>query len=143
MPATYDAKHLTAVQRVKMHDFDPDVTTVVAVEWMPIGEFRRFLAKFMRTIGTSATTFDIAAATSVAGANATQVKAHAVGSEPDALEDQLVLEVNIHQIREVLAGATHWSARLSFATATDEGAVVTIEANPFYERSGLTADIVA
>lgn len=142
-PATYDAEHLTARAQRKLHDFDPDGTSVTAVEWRAIEGFRRFLAGLVRTVGSSNTTFDIAVATDSSGTGAAQVKAHAVGSEPDAVEDQLWLEVDVEQMREVLAGATHWSPRISFATGTDEAVVYTEEAEPQYPRTGLTADIVA
>ncbi len=141
--ATYDAEKFLANHTVKLHDFDPGVTTVVAVEWRPIAEFRRFIAGIVRTIGTGATTFDIAAATDSIGTSAAAVKAHGIGSEPDAVEDQLFLEVDAEQIRESLAGATHWSPRISVATGTDEMVVVTIESEALYPRTGLTADIVA
>jgi hypothetical protein len=143
MPATYTSQKIGSKQAVVMHDFDPNATTVTAVSWRPIGQFRCFAAKVMRTIGTSATTFEIAVATAVGGTNATQVVAHAVGSEPDAVGDQLFLECDVEQMREVLAGATHWSPRISFATGTDEAAVVTIETDAQFPRSGLTVDIVA
>lgn len=143
MPATYSAEHLTSRSQRKLHDFDPGATTVTAVEWREIKEFRRFLAGFVRTVGISAVTLDIAVATDSSGTSATQVVAHAVLSQPDAVEDQLYLECDAEQMREVLAGATHWSPRLSFATATDEGVVLTEEAVPYFARNGLTADIVA
>ena len=141
--ATYVAEKFMANNTVKHHDFDPGVTTVVAVEWRPIKEFRRFVASLVRTIGTSATTFDLAVATDSSGTGALAVKSHAVGSEPDAVEDQLFLEVDVEQMRETLAAATHWSPRISVATATDEMVATTIEAEPLHPRTGLTADIVA
>lgn len=143
MPATYTAEHIKANQKTKLHDFDPGATTVTAIEWRPIEGYRRFLAAFFRTIGTGAVTFDIAVATSAAGAGATQVVAHAVGSEPDAVGDQLYLECDVEQMREVLATATHWSPRVSVATGTDEGVVLTEEHDPQHPVTGLTADIVA
>lgn len=143
MPATYDAEHITSRQVTKLHDFDPDATTKTAVEWRSVQGFRRFLAGLVRTVGSSATTFEIQAATDSSGTGATAVVTHAVGSEPDAVEDQLYLECDIEQIREVVADATHWSAVISFATATDEAVVLTEEHEAQYPRSGLTADIVA
>lgn len=143
MAATYTSEKIGSKYQVVMHDFDPDATTVTAVAWQAIGEFRVFGAKLMRTIGTGATTFDIAVATDSSGTSATQVKAHAVGSEPDALEDQLWLECDVEQFREVLSTATHWSPRISVATATDEMAVVTVAGEAQYPRTGLTSDTVA
>ena len=130
MVATTTAERLMATATRKLHDFDPGGTTVVAIEWRPIKEFRRFLAAFVRTIGTSAVTFDIAVATDSSGTGAVAVIAHAVGSEPDAVEDQLYLECDAEQMREVLAASTHWSPRVSVATGTDEAVVLTEEADP-------------
>ena len=143
MVATGPQVKLKSNMSLKMHDFDPGVTTVVAVEWRAIANFRSFMATFMRTIGTSAVTFDIAVATDGSGTGALAVITHAVGSEPDAVEDQLHLECNVQNMRETLAAATHWSPRISTATNSDEGVVTTIEADPQFPRDGLTADIVA
>jgi hypothetical protein len=143
MPATYSADRFLSRHAIKLFDFDPDATAVTAVGWVPLALFDRFVAVFFRTIGTSAVTFDIAAATSSAGAGATQVKAHAVGSQPDAVGDQIFLEVTAEQVKEVLATATHVSARVSFATGTDEGVVGYIRTDAQHQYSGLTADIIA
>lgn len=139
----YEAQHIRSRQATKMHDFDPGATTVTEIEWRPIKEFHRFLAAFFRTIGTSAVTFDIAVATDGSGTGVTQVVAHAVGSEPDAVGDQIYLECDAHQMRSALPGATHWTPRVSVATGTDEGVVLTEEHEPLFSRSGLTADIIA
>ncbi len=141
--ATGPEKKLSNRQKIEMHDFDPDATSVTAVGWRAISGFRTFLARLMRTIGTSATTFDIAVATDSSGTGATAVITHAVGSEPNAVGDELFLEVSVENMRETLAAATHWSARISLATNTDEMVVTTIESDPQHPRTGLTADIVA
>lgn len=143
MPATYTADRFLSENAIKLYDFDPDATSVTAVAWVPLALFSRLVAVFFRTIGTSNVTFDIAAATSAAGAGATQVKAHAVASQPDAVGDQIYLEVTAEQVKEVLATATHVSARVSFATNTDEGVVGYIRADGRFQYSGLTADIIA
>jgi len=141
--ATGPEKKLSTIMKVEMHDFDPGATTVTAVGWRAVSGFRTFMARLMRTIGTSATTFDIAVATDSSGSGALAVITHAVGSEPDAVGDELFLECSIENMRETLATATHWSARISCATNTDEMVVTTIEADPQHPRTGLTADIVA
>ncbi len=141
--ATGPEKKLSNNQKIEMHDFDPGVTTVVAVGWRAISGFRTFLARLMRTIGTSATTFDIAVATDSSGTGALAVVTHAVGSEPNAVGDELFLECSVENMRETLATATHWSARISVATNTDEMVVTTIEANPQHPRTGRTADIIS
>ena len=141
--ATGPEKKLSNRQKIEMHDFDPGGTAVTAVGWRAIQGFRTFLARLMRTIGTSATTFDIAVATDSSGTGALAVITHAVGSEPDAVGDELFLECSVENMRETLAAATHWSARISVATGTDEMVVTTIESDPQFPRTGLTADIIA
>ena len=141
--ATAPQVKLKSHNSIKLHDFDPGVTTVVAVEWRPILPFRSFLASLVRTIGTSATTFDIAVATDSSGTGALAVITHAVGSEPDAVEDQLHLECSVENMRETLAAATHWSPRIRVATGTDEMVALTLETDSQFPRDGLTADIVA
>ena len=141
--ATGPQVKLKSHMSIKLHDFDPGATTVVAIEWRPILPFRSFLASLVRTIGTAATTFDIAVATDSSGTSAAAVITHAVGSEPNAVEDQLHLECNVENMRETLATATHWSPRISVATDSDEMVVLTLETDSQFPRDGLTADIVA
>ena len=141
--ATGPQVKLKSHMSIKLHDFDPGVTTVVAIEWRPILPFRSFLASLVRTIGTSDTTFDIAVADTSSGGNAAAVITHAVGSEPDAVEDQLHLECSVENMRETLAAATHWSPRVSVATNSDEMVILTLETDSQFPRDALTADIVA
>lgn len=142
--ATGPEKKLSNNQKIEMHDFDPDATTVTAVPgWRAISGFRTFLARFMRTIGTSAVTFDIAVASDSSGTGATAVITHGVASEPNAVGDEIFLECSVENMRETLSTATHWAPRVSVATGTDEGVVTTIEADPQHPRTGLTADIIS
>jgi hypothetical protein len=143
MAATSTADRFLSEHAVKLYDFDPNATTVTAVAWVPLALFSRFVACFFRTIGTSAVTFDIAVASDSSGTGAAAVKAHAVGSQPDAVGDQIFLEVSAEQCKEVLATGTHVSARVSFATNTDEGVVAYIRTDPRHQYSGLTADVIA
>ena len=141
--ATGPEKKLSNRMKIEMHDFDPGATTVTAVGWRAISGYRTFLARLMRTIGTAATTFDIAVATDSSGSGALAVITHAVDDEPNAVGDELFLECSVENMRETLATATHWSPRISVATGTDEMVVTTIEADPQHPRTGLTANIVA
>ena len=147
----YTAEHLTSRSERRMVDFDPDATTLTLVdlvpgstdECLPIAEFRRYIAGFMRTIGTSNVAFQIIAATDADGTGATVVRAHAVASQPDAVGDYIWLEVDVEQVREALSTATHIGVRASFATATDEGVIFFERAEPMFPRSGLTSDRIA
>jgi hypothetical protein len=133
--------------KLDMVDFDPDVTTVVAAikstAWYDMRDFGSVMAKMMRTVGTSATTFDIAVSAASTGSAPVAVVTHAVGSEPDALEDQIFLECTAEQCLEVLANGRYVAARISFATGTDEGVVAYVFGDAKRSYADLTADVVA
>jgi hypothetical protein len=85
--------------------------------------------------------FEVVAATDDDGTGATVVKAHALGgATPDGQGDQLVLEVDVEQIREVLATATHYGVRLH-AAAASRAAVMVVEEHS-QEFDGLSADVI-
>ena len=130
----------------KMYDHDPagGATTVLAVAWVDMKDFGEFMATIFRTVGTSATTFDIGASASADGSSAVAVVAHAVGDEPNAVGDQLHLEISAEQLAGMsTAGLRYVSARISCATGTDEFVVSYRRAKPRFAKDGLTADIVA
>lgn len=159
MVATYAAEHLFARAEVRMRENDPDTGADAYVDlaepaagsagtptapFIPIANFRRFAAIYMTSVGTGGiTAFSIIAATSAAGAGAVAVVSHALGSNPDAVGDHVVLECNVEQIREVLAAATHVGVLVNLVTSTDEGILTFIRADPFYPRAGLTADYIS
>jgi hypothetical protein len=130
----------------KLCDFDPDATTAVAVEWqsmVDVGGLDGFVAGLMRSVGTgTVASFAIQVATSSTGAGATTVVSHALGSAPDAVEDQVYLECTGEQIKAALSGATHISAVIALATATDE-CVVLQERFGMFRQNSATTDIIA
>ena len=86
--------------------------------------------------------FEVIAGTDYDGTGATIVKAHALGSTPDAIGDFVWLEVDVKQIREVLATATHVGVRAHVTTATSQCTFVVIEER-MEEYDDLTADYVS
>jgi len=142
MASTVSTDKLMSTLKVKSYDFDPGVATVVAIDWVDMKDFDAFMASFFRTIGTSNVTFDIAVSASSSGSSPVVVKTHAVGSQPDAVGDQLFLECTAEEIKGVLAAGRYVSARVSVVTDTDEG-VVTYIRRPIRLYRGLTADIVS
>jgi hypothetical protein len=159
MAATTTAQHLFAGCECRLRENDPDTGADAYVDlaepaagaagtptapFLPIANFRRFAALYMTTVGTGGiTTFQIVAGTSAAGAGATVVVSHALGSNPDAVGDFVVLECNVEQIHEVLATATHVGVLVNLVTSTDEGACLFMRAEPLYPVAGLTADYVS
>ena len=123
---------------VKLYDFDPDGVNPVDVAWVPFHSFFGLVVGFFRTMGTGA----------VAGSGTdVAVKAHALAAQPDAVGDQVWLEVTAEEVRQACTDAglvpAAVSANVEFATATDEGVVVYIRCDPRFAKDGLTADVVA
>ena len=134
---------------VKLYDFDPDGVNPVDVAWVPFHSFFGLVVGFFRTIGTGAVDgFKILANTKADGSGTdVAVKAHALGAQPDAVGDQVWLEVTAEEVRQACTDAglvpAAVSANVEFATATDEGVVVYIRTDPRFAKDGLTADVVA
>lgn len=153
MAATYSANHLDSRSEIRLVRYDVDAALNIADlgqpqgggnSCLPIANFRRFRARLLHNVGVGAVSaFQLVAATSAAGAGATIVAAHALGSVPDAVGDQVGIECDVEQIREVLPTATHVGVRVQMAVATDEGIVFFERADPFYPRAGLTSDYVS
>ena len=113
-------------------------------ECLPVFGYRRFVAALFRSVGTgTVSAFSIVAATSAAGEGATAVVSHALGSAPDAINDQLWLETDLDQVREVLSRATHVGIQVQLATASDECVFYFERAEPFHLRGDLTTDFIA
>ena len=154
MASTATAEHLRSRLRVMSVDFDPNADTAVVATLNPAaseqcraisGGARRFMAVLVRSVGTgNVDGFEIIASTNAAGTGSpTVVVAHAAPTVANAVGDQLVIECDIEQVREVLATATHVGVRAELATSTDECIITFIEADHLYERAGLTADYIS
>ena len=153
MAATTTANHLNTLSEVKLLDFDPDsgndayvnLDNVTPAAGVPIANFRRFRAIVSPSVGTGGiTAFSIGGATDAAGTGYVAAVSHALGSNPDSVNDQVVLECTADQIREVVSGATHVLVLINQVTAGDEMKVMFERAEPFYgPRHGLTADYIS
>ncbi len=154
MVARYDAQSLLARFKVRMADWNPnsadkaivDLDPTGSGELFPIARSKRFLfGMIVNTAGATPTEieeFEIIAATDADGTGAIVVKAHALGSAPDAIGDTVWIEVDVKQVREVLAAATHVGVRAEVTAATAEATFVVIEER-MEEVDGLTADYIS
>ncbi len=142
--ATASAK-LFANAAIKGYDFDPGTTNATDIAWVDMRDYGLFACSFFRTVGTGALDgFTILANTqSDGGGTDVEIKAHAVGSEPNAVGDQLFLECTAEEIKTAGANYRYVSASCEFATDSDEGVVTYIRSKPRFPADGLTADIVA
>ena len=152
--ATYDAQSLLARFKFRMADWNPDGATKVIVdldpatagELFPIARSKRFL--FGVLVNTTGATpndlaeFEVIAGTDADGTGATVVESHGLASTPDAIGDYVFLEVDVKQIRESLATATHVGLRAKVTTATSQCSFMTVEER-MEEYNDLTADYVS
>ena len=128
---------------IKQYDFDPGATTATEIAWVDLRDFCSFAASFFRTIGTGATTFKIQASSASNGAAPVDIVTHAVGSEPDAVGDQIFLECGINDLLNAGTDLRYVSAVVSVATGTDEGVILYVRGKAKFKTSDLTADVVA
>lgn len=151
MPSNLEVQKIASQVYVKGFDFDPNVDTPVDVGWVDMRDFKYLLVSFFRTVGTGAVDAFKIIANSASDGSGTDVvvKEHAVGSEPDAVGDQLFLEISSQELGGLgdhpdnELALRYVSAQIEFATATDEGVVTYIMSGPRFPREDLTADIVA
>lgn len=147
MAQTVHPTHFRDTHSVELLDFDPDSADAVNVAWRDMREYGRFVAGFMRTIGTGALDmFTIVAASNNTGANLTTILSKTISSQPDAVGDYVFLEITADQIAHEDTsgvGLRYVSARLEFATSTDEGVVLYIRGDAQRARANLTADAIA
>jgi hypothetical protein len=144
-----DIQKLGANLKVKSFDFDPDATSATDIGWEDMRDFDCLLVSFVRTIGTSNVTLKVLAnADSAGGGTDVTVSTKTVSAQPDAVGDQIFLEINAQEVTEAaraagIEGVRYVSANMSFATATDEGVVTYIFGASHRPQKDLTADIVA
>lgn len=140
MATITDAQKWLSDNLVTVYDHDPDGTDATDVGWVDCRDYKTFVVILIRTIGTGATDgFRILANPESDGSGTDVViKTHAVGDEPDAIPDFLVLECDHTE----LGGARYVSASVETAVDTDEFIVVYVRSNGT-SKLDLTADTVA
>jgi len=126
------------------YDFDPDGTSATSAGWVAMENYSEFCASFFRTVGTSAATIVVQAATDSSGTNATTVLTYS-GSAPDAVGDYVFLETDAAEIQGASDSLsfTHVGMTITFATGTDEAVVTYIRGGARYANDGETSDSIA
>jgi len=133
----------------KLYDFDPDSADKVDIAWLDMRDYTHFACTFFRTVGTgNVDTFRIIANDASDGSGTdVEIIAHAVGSQPNALADQIHLECTAEEIGALgdtnSKNLRYVSAQVEFATNTDEGVVYCCRCGARFPQANLTADIVA
>lgn len=147
MAVTTDFQQLRSGLVVTGYDFDPDGTSATDVGWIDAQDVDALLVKFQRTVGTSALTFLIIGNTLADGSGTdTTIKTITPAAAPDAVGDYVFGEVTRGEILQAASDAgveiRGLSAKLTFATGTDE-AVVTYIVKPTHVKKDNTSDDVA
>lgn len=143
-----NVKKITTELALAMYDFDPDATTATDIAWVDMRDFKNIYFRFFRTVGTSNLTMKVLAnAESDGSGTDVTVKTVTIASQPDAVADQIGVEISAEQIRTagVEAGedVRYVSLNLAFAAATDEGVVLYARGETMHAKEDLTADSVA
>ena len=138
----------------RLVEFDPDSGSATAVTLNPAdsenylalsanGAPRRYLFGVVRTVGTGGVTSVVVnAATSAAGAGA-QAVATITPTTADAVGDHVWVEVDMDQIRDALATATHIGLVIDLVTSTDECAIYVEGFDGQHQYEDLTADYIS
>lgn len=129
--------------------FAPAGTDPADVGFVDMCQAQRFCAQFVRTVGTSALTFEIVANTAEDGnGDAAVIAAKEFDAgQPDAAGDFVFLEIGASDIAQKAAQDEkpyrYVSARLSFATDTDTGVVNYFMSGCRYSGEGMSADTIS
>lgn len=143
-----NVKSFLTQHKVSTKIFDPNATSKTAAEWVDMSVFQAILVQFLRITGTSDITFEIAVATSNAGANAAVLKSSTLAAgQPNAAGDYVFLEAFAEEIAAKSAtdgkNYQYASAYISFVTGTDDGYVTTTRFNPRFAYDALTSDHIS
>lgn len=158
MVATYTAQHLGSrfkLWSVEVDDAGASTDPIIVdlgqpqgagLKLIPIANLRRIMVKVFRSVGTGNTdACNISVATDAAGTGSltTVVQvATATAQTQNAVGDELYLEADVEQMREVLATAAYVGVVVELATGTDE-CIVTVLAEYVNATSGLTANYIS
>lgn len=145
MASAVTTDYLSSNLKVMSFDFDPDETAATDVSWQDMRDFGALLVQVFRSIGTGTlSSFTILGNPTAAGAGTdAELKAHALGSAPDAVGDYINLEVLASEFPKVTATLRYVSAAISLLTATDECVVVYVFGKPRFAYADLTVDTIA
>lgn len=149
MATVQAGERIASRNKIKMYDHDPNTTAATAVAWVDMRDYGAFgvMAMASALTGAGVTAFSIQASAAPEGTNPVTIRSHAVGSAPDAVGDQLFLEVSAEEVNAVgkLAGKDlrYVSAVLTMANSADENVVTYFLSDPRFASSGLTADVVS
>jgi hypothetical protein len=150
MASSVSTDKLFTTHAIASYDFDPDATAATDVAWVDLRDYSNFAVIVMSSAltGNGPAAFKILANPNSDGSGTdVEVKAHAVGSKPDAVGDYLVLECTAEEIAELASDNSsalrYVSANIAMANAADEAVVTYIRTGARFQYDGMTADYVS
>lgn len=137
----------TASNRMKVTSYlSGDASSAKDIEWVDMSGYGGIMitATAAALTGLGVTAFKILAnPESDGGGTDVEIKAHAVGSAPDADGDMLVLECSAAELADLGDTLRYVSANITCANSSDNIVVTYIRHSPRFAQDGLTADVVA
>ncbi len=150
MASSVSTDKLFTTHAIASYDFDPDSTAATDVAWVDLRDYSNFAVIVMSSAltGNGPAAFKILANPNSDGSGTdVEVKAHAVGSKPDAVGDYLVLECTAEEIAELASDNSsalrYVSANIAMANAADEAVVTYIRTGARFQYDGMTADYIS
>jgi hypothetical protein len=137
--------YLSSTLKVTSYDFDPNETAATDISWQDMRDFGAILIQLFRSVGTgSVSSFTILANPQSDGSGTdSEVKAHAIGSAPDAVGDYINLEALASEFPPLGSNLRYVSGAVSLVTATDECVAIYVRGMPRFAYGSLTADAIA
>lgn len=145
MASAVTTDFLSSVLKVLMFDHDPDATGPQDVSWQDMRDFGAVMMLLFHSVGTgNVTSFKILGNPESDGSGTDQeIKVHALGSQPDAVGDKLVLEALASEYAALGDATRYTSASVDANVATDEFVVTYVFGQPNFAFGGLTSDTIA
>jgi len=132
--------------KILMFDHDTGDTSANDVSWEDMRDYDELtVTAFASTLtGNGVTAFTILANSESDGSGTdVEIKAHAVGSAPDAVGDWLVLSCTSEELAGLGTNLRYVSASLTMANNADENVVTYVFSHSRFPQANLTADTVA
>ena len=132
--------------KILMFDHDAGDTSANDVSWQDMRDYDELTVTIFASSlgGNGATAFTILANSESDGSGSdVEIKAHAVGSAPDAVGDWLVLSCTAEELAGLGTDLRYVSASLTLQNSGDENVVTYLFSHPKFPQANLTADTVA
>lgn len=149
MASAVTTDYLSSVLKILMFESDPDNTVAVDISWQDMRDYGAFLGTLFHSVGTgTVVTFKLLAnsASNGSGTDA-EVKAHALGSQPDAVGDWTFLECLASELPPLATSGTgqlrYVSLNYDPNVSTDEFISTYVFGQPRFAFGGLTAEVIA